>query len=67
MTALIGTGHSIDQKNDDVKRSFRPLADITARFNRQMDENSASTTTPSFTVRPHDVSHRFKLTQKIVV
>ncbi len=26
MTALIGTGHSIDQKNDDVKGSFRPQA-----------------------------------------
>jgi len=24
MTALIGTGHSIDQKNDDVKVRFRP-------------------------------------------
>ena len=28
MTALIGTGHSIDQKNDDVKGSFRPIADL---------------------------------------
>ena len=26
MTALIGTGHSIDQKNDEVKGSFRPEA-----------------------------------------
>jgi len=28
MTALIGTGHSIDQKNNDVKGSFRPEADV---------------------------------------
>ena len=28
MTALIATGHSIDQKNDDVKGSFRPEAVI---------------------------------------
>jgi len=28
MTALIATGHSIDQKNDDVKGSFRPQAAI---------------------------------------
>ena len=28
MTALIATGHSIDQKNDDVKGRFRPIADI---------------------------------------
>ncbi len=32
MTALIGTGHSIDQKNDEVKGSFRPEADMTTRF-----------------------------------
>ena len=31
MTALIGTGHSIDQKNDHVKGNFRPEADVAAR------------------------------------
>jgi len=40
MTALIRTGHSIDQKNDDVKGCFRPQADVGYRHVQRVSDPS---------------------------
>ena len=45
MTALIGTGHSIDQKNNDVKGSFRPEAAV--QFGRRAATNLLADLTSS--------------------